>query len=709
MLRGVSDAVVPPPPVDKGDEASFQLPEIQADTSLSCADGSNGIVPVLDSDEKRIGQIVVGATGDPVLCKDLVAALGSTEHWPDMNGPLTEYGLGRVHNLGWKIKSTDPVPAEVLAAGSDTSLTVRVSYDDWSDSPAFFESSFEKEAEHYNSVELAVDQTFYEFSWESVHGTPRMLATKPKQRRRVRRGQMSGRSANAYDAKLGITVKVHDQDYAASKDTISMQLFKGVPCFDKAAENCTQEVASEMFQLGANWASGEERTFEKRVSSKLPKIAVPCSIKNPVNCFSAANLITSGRDGFRATISVAVLEDGDGRTKQDPDAKTIFTTSSSLKCEGSSRRGTLNCLMEVDAYVPPPEPETPEPVMSTPAAGHDGECVPHSDIACSTAPIAALPEISWKDGDPVGGGALRRVEYNFGPDPNTGGSAGWVLWVAKQTRSAVRFSYRVTADCGCYNRAHSFKVDKTYKTIQQTTGRAYPKYCLAPSRNFQPWNTNGMKLVQINAQCSSTLLYDRGHLVPANHLDHHKEAITESNYMINILPQVSTMNRQAWLATEEIVECTRDTVPLLVIGGAVFDESKLKKGTMGFNGYKIGQNTVKWEGDEAMIGRRRWFWDSHTGETPTYMWKIIQGALPKYGGKLVSITFWIPNTEEAVRGNLGKFVVSVEQLEELLQIHGSVTEKLHVAEEFNFMSKTEKAYFGDVVEWRSFVNGKCVQ
>jgi len=375
-----------------------------------------------------------------------------------------------------------------------------------------------------------------------------------------------------------------------------------------------------------------------------------------------------------------------------------------LKCEGSSRKGTLNCLAEVDAYVPPPEPPKPvNPRPSTPASGKDGECVPHNDIVCNTAPIPDLPEVSWKAGNLV-----EKVKYDFGPDGNTGGSASWTLWVCKATRSAVRFSYRVTADCGCYSRAGSFKVDRSYKTIQQTTGSAYPKYCLAPSRHLEPWNTNGMKMIQIDAQCSSLIFYDRGHLVPANHLDHNKEAIVNSNLMLNILPQVSIMNRQAWLATEEIVECVRDTVPLLVIGGAVFDESQLKSGTMGFNGAKIGgQKTVQWEGDEAMKGRRRWFWDSHTGETPTYMWKIIQGRLPNHNNELPSITFWMPNTEEATRASLDKFVITVAQLEELLKIHGAVTKDLHVKEQFS-MSPAEKDYFGDVLEWRSYVNGPCM-
>jgi len=39
--------------------------------------------------------------------------------------------------------------------------------------------------------------------------------------------------------------------------------------------------------------------------------------------------------------------------------------------------------------------------------------------------------------------------------------------------------------------------------------------------------------------------YDSGHLVPANHLDASPTAITQSNYMTNVVPQAATMNRGA--------------------------------------------------------------------------------------------------------------------------------------------------------------------
>ena len=67
--------------------------------------------------------------------------------------------------------------------------------------------------------------------------------------------------------------------------------------------------------------------------------------------------------------------------------------------------------------------------------------------------------------------------------------------------------------------------------------------------------------------------FDRGHLVPANHLDNSPDAIRQSNFMTNILPQASNMNRGAWLQTEEIAECYRDLEPVTVIGGAIWGDN----------------------------------------------------------------------------------------------------------------------------------------
>lgn len=101
---------------------------------------------------------------------------------------------------------------------------------------------------------------------------------------------------------------------------------------------------------------------------------------------------------------------------------------------------------------------------------------------------------------------------------------GFSLWLDCKERAAVKFRYNAQHDAGSEARVADFRLDPNVpQACQQSSTAAYGKG------------------------------YDRGHQVPANHLDYDKTAIAQSNYMTNILPQTSQMNRGAWLLTEEIV------------------------------------------------------------------------------------------------------------------------------------------------------------
>jgi len=111
--------------------------------------------------------------------------------------------------------------------------------------------------------------------------------------------------------------------------------------------------------------------------------------------------------------------------------------------------------------------------------------------------------------------------------------------------------------------------------------------------------------------------YGRGHLVPANHLDHSKAAIRQPNFMTNILPQAASMNRGAWLLTEEISEYYRDTNELLIIGGVLW-----------------GNNP-----------KDDFFTESHGIKTPDLFWKVnIHDDR--------AIAWIIPNSADAKKINL---------------------------------------------------------
>jgi endonuclease G len=183
---------------------------------------------------------------------------------------------------------------------------------------------------------------------------------------------------------------------------------------------------------------------------------------------------------------------------------------------------------------------------------------------------------------------------------------GFTLWLDCERHGAVKFRYNAQRDQGDFKRRAAFSRDPNV-----------PKHCQQTSTALYRHPTEA---------------YDRGHLVPANHLDHTAKALKQSNYMTNILPQTRTMNRGAWLLTEEIVECYRDIEELLIIGGVIW-----------------GNNPS----DD-------YFLKSHGVATPDAYWKLIIRGI---GGNVRVIAWIIPNTNDATRKRLDQYLVSIEELE----------------------------------------------
>ena len=182
---------------------------------------------------------------------------------------------------------------------------------------------------------------------------------------------------------------------------------------------------------------------------------------------------------------------------------------------------------------------------------------------------------------------------------------GFTVWLDCEKRGAVKFRYNAQRDSGDFKRSSSFHLDPNVPAeCQQKSTKSYRQ-----EKGVKP-------------------TYDRGHLVPANHLDHSKEAIRQTNTMTNILPQVASMNRGAWKHTEEIVECYRDIDELLIIGGAIW-------------------------GDDTTNDL---FVESHGIKTPDAFWKVIIRQDR-------AIAWIIPNSVEAKHKNLDAYLVSVAEIE----------------------------------------------
>lgn len=121
---------------------------------------------------------------------------------------------------------------------------------------------------------------------------------------------------------------------------------------------------------------------------------------------------------------------------------------------------------------------------------------------------------------------------------------GFFVWLDCKTGQTQYAIYEIGPDTGNEERSHTFFLDPDLPQSckQQTSTDSYKAPETAPYK------------------------YDRGHLVPANHLDHDKELVKATNVMTNIVPQHRSFNRTgAWRETEKRIECWRDEGLVILI------------------------------------------------------------------------------------------------------------------------------------------------
>ncbi len=204
-------------------------------------------------------------------------------------------------------------------------------------------------------------------------------------------------------------------------------------------------------------------------------------------------------------------------------------------------------------------------------------------------------------------GNLRPIKYS-----------GYELVMDCSINMPVFFRYPALADTGNEKRSHSFKKDRNFSaSCQQTSGETYKI----------PY--------KIYSKLNKKISYDRGHLVPANHLDYDEVAIKETNFMTNIVPMTKTTNRTggAWRKTEVMTECNRGVKEFEVMGGVIV-------------------------GDDV---KNDYFLMSHGIQTPDYLWKVL------YDGNKV-LSWIIPNSHDATKEKLPSYRVSVAEIEQRISL-----------------------------------------
>jgi len=176
-----------------------------------------------------------------------------------------------------------------------------------------------------------------------------------------------------------------------------------------------------------------------------------------------------------------------------------------------------------------------------------------------------------------------------------------------ENRTALRFEYTAKPDVGNLKRRARFTRDPS---IPETCQQQFSQDSYAKTKPG----------------------WDRGHLVPANHMDHQKEYLRSANYMTNIVPQQSKLNGGIWAETELLVECYRDQAPVRVYGGVVYSDPN--------NDY---------------------FVTSHGIKTPDYFWKTLITRDPSTK-ETKTISWYIPHIDRP--GPLDRYIVSISELEQ---------------------------------------------
>lgn len=101
---------------------------------------------------------------------------------------------------------------------------------------------------------------------------------------------------------------------------------------------------------------------------------------------------------------------------------------------------------------------------------------------------------------------------------------GFKLLYDCDLKSASRFEYKLDKDTGNFSRPTAFRFDPNF-------------------------SKNCSQQISTSSYASVVSGWDRGHLVPSNHMDYDTTYLLRANYMTNIVPQLASLNQGLWKET----------------------------------------------------------------------------------------------------------------------------------------------------------------
>ncbi len=189
---------------------------------------------------------------------------------------------------------------------------------------------------------------------------------------------------------------------------------------------------------------------------------------------------------------------------------------------------------------------------------------------------------------------------------------GFTLWLDCDIHhGAIAFYYELGKDKGNLDlKGKPFRFDpKVPETCQPQTWRSYNTTTVNPSEGT----------------------WDRGQLIPSNHMDGHRTALKETFYLSNTLPLNAIFNQEggAWDTTMRISECYREITPLKIWGGVIWGKNR--------------------DND--------FFTVTHGIKTPDFLWKLIYRE-----DKKEYLAWLFPNHWSAKDSKMDQYLITLDKL-----------------------------------------------
>jgi len=210
---------------------------------------------------------------------------------------------------------------------------------------------------------------------------------------------------------------------------------------------------------------------------------------------------------------------------------------------------------------------------------------------------------------------------------------GFTIYLSCSMRAAVKFEYDLLKKIDVssnteyefyYNRMSDMDVSRKCSQINSIS---YSGFSFPEMNNAGINENSSVKDLKLKR-----LKFLDGRLVPSYHLGNNLINILETSYMTNILPMHPVFYKEAWVVSNDIIDCFRKKHNIHVEGGPLWTNDI--------------KNDV--------------FFFTHGIRTPDYFWKIIELENKKF------LSFLFPNDERSNLKNFKSFLTNISKMKSVV-------------------------------------------